>query len=104
LTEPPDADPHVRWCGRGAFPSPYPDYLALLPKKIKGALTHTRLITSFTYTFSIFPCFAEQAMRLPVLADFVPQNQNTAPTPRERLCSLPHEECGALELDRGLAY
>ena len=27
LTEPPDADPHVRWCGRGAVrPSPYPDY------------------------------------------------------------------------------
>jgi hypothetical protein len=26
LTEPPDADPHVRWCGRGAVrPSPYPD-------------------------------------------------------------------------------
>ena len=24
LTEPPDADPHVRWCGRGASP-PYPD-------------------------------------------------------------------------------
>ena len=24
LTEPPDADPHVRWCGRGALP-PYPD-------------------------------------------------------------------------------
>jgi hypothetical protein len=26
LTEPPDADPHVRWCGRGAvIPSPYPN-------------------------------------------------------------------------------
>ena len=26
LTEPLDADPHVRWCGRGAVrPSPYPD-------------------------------------------------------------------------------
>ena len=24
LIEPPDADPHVRWCGRGVFP-PYPD-------------------------------------------------------------------------------
>ena len=29
LTEPPDADPHVRWCGRGAArPSPYPDSCA----------------------------------------------------------------------------
>jgi len=25
LTEPPDADPHVRWCGRGVK-APYPDY------------------------------------------------------------------------------
>jgi len=24
-TEPPDADPHVRWCGRGVTP-PYPDF------------------------------------------------------------------------------
>ena len=28
-TEPPDADPHVRWCGRGAArPSPYPNCLS----------------------------------------------------------------------------
>ncbi len=31
LTEPPDADPHVRWCGRRAvIPSPYPNLLRVL--------------------------------------------------------------------------
>jgi hypothetical protein len=35
LTEPPDADPHVRWCGRGrvARPSPIP-----IVKKSRGDL------------------------------------------------------------------
>jgi len=32
LTEPPDADPHVRWCGRGAeTPSPFPNFNSTYP-------------------------------------------------------------------------
>jgi hypothetical protein len=54
LTEPPDADPHVRWCGRaaGITPAPYPNLpierlaacLILIPplQFLTGSPYHTR--------------------------------------------------------------
>ena len=50
LSEPPDADPHVRWCGRGrGEPGPYPITAAPDPM---ATFTRSGLFTPFTPIFN----------------------------------------------------
>ena len=42
-TEPPDADPHVRWCGRGSAGEP----LTPIPIRIRIGMTHSALLFQF---------------------------------------------------------